>query len=92
MDKYQPIPNRVSVFPAFSLRTASADGLVLESGKELKAGIVVTATGLKLGLGGHIHFSVDEKPINLADRYAWRAALLQDVPNLAFMVGHVNAS
>lgn len=74
------------------IKTATADGLVLESGKELKADIVVTATGLKLGLGGHIQFSLDSKPIDLADRYAWRAALLQDVPNLAFMIGYVNAS
>ncbi|CAI7648005.1 unnamed protein product [Penicillium pancosmium] len=74
------------------IKTATADGLVLESGKELKADIVVTATGLKLGLGGRIHFSLDGKPIDLADRFAWRAALLQDVPNLAFMIGYVNAS
>lgn len=74
------------------IRGTTSDSVVLESGKTLRADIVVTATGLKLGLGGHVRFSVDGEPINLAERYAWRSALLQDVPNLAFMMGYVNAS
>jgi cation diffusion facilitator CzcD-associated flavoprotein CzcO len=68
------------------------DSITLDSGKSLQADIIITATGLKLGIGAHINFTVDNQKIDLADRYAWRTALLQDVPNLAFMLGYVNAS
>ncbi|CAI4212427.1 unnamed protein product [Parascedosporium putredinis] len=61
-------------------------------GSRLGADIIVTATGLKLGLGGRIQFSVAGKAVDLADRYAWRSVLFQDIPNLAFMIGYVNAS
>ncbi|OAA52996.1 Flavin monooxygenase-like protein [Cordyceps fumosorosea ARSEF 2679] len=74
------------------VKATTEDSLILDSGKTLKADIVITATGLKLRIGGHINFSVDGKPINLAERHAWRSALLQDIPNLAFMLGYVNAS
>lgn len=74
------------------IETMTDDTIVLESGRSVTADIIVTATGLKLAIGGRILISVDGKPINLADRFAWRTALLQDVPNLAFMMGYVNAS
>jgi cation diffusion facilitator CzcD-associated flavoprotein CzcO len=63
-----------------------------ESGKHLEADIIVPATGLKLAIGGRIEISVDGARVDLADRYAWHSALLQDVPNLAFMMGYINAS
>lgn len=74
------------------IRTVTATQLVLESGQELEADIVVTATGLNLKLGGRIRFSLDGEPIDLADRFTWRTTLLQDLPNLGFMMGYVNAS
>ena len=66
--------------------------IILESGRRIDADIIVTATGLKLCIGGRITFTVNNQEIRLADRFAWRSALLQDVPNLAFMIGYVNAS
>lgn len=74
------------------IKDMTADSIVLESGKQLKADIIVPATGLRLAIGGHIEINVDKKPISLATRYAWRCAFLQDVPNFAFMMGYVNAS
>ncbi|KAL5365931.1 flavin-binding monooxygenase [Aspergillus floccosus] len=74
------------------IKVVTADWVILESGKQLHADIVIPATGLKLAFGGRTNISVDEKPVNLADRYAWNTALLQDIPNLAFMMGYTNAS
>ncbi|KAM0512340.1 hypothetical protein ACHAPE_008906 [Trichoderma viride] len=74
------------------IKAMSSDSIILDNGKTLKADIVVTATGLKFCIGGHIHITIDDEEINLADRYAWNSAMLQDVPNLAFMMGYVNAS
>ncbi|KKY21329.1 putative flavin-containing monooxygenase-like protein [Phaeomoniella chlamydospora] len=74
------------------IKTITEDTIMLESGQRLEADIIVTATGLKLDFGGHIHISVDKSPINVAEKYAWRTSMLQDVPNLAFIMGYVNAS
>ncbi|KAK4184345.1 hypothetical protein QBC35DRAFT_525581 [Podospora australis] len=64
----------------------------LESGESLQPDAIVTATGLKLRFGGGIKFSIDGKEFNWADKYAWRAAMLQDVPNLVFLTGYETAS
>ncbi|KAJ9144518.1 FAD/NAD(P)-binding domain-containing protein [Pleurostoma richardsiae] len=74
------------------IENVTKDTIVLKSGQEIKAEIIITATGLKLALGGRIQVSLDGKPVDLADRYAWNMSLLQDVPNMAFMIGYVNAS
>ncbi|VUC22996.1 unnamed protein product [Clonostachys rosea] len=74
------------------ISTMNEASIVLSSGKQLKADIIVTATGLKLKVGGRIHFTVDGEAVELSDKIAWRTAMLSDVPNLAFMIGYVNAS
>jgi monooxygenase len=67
-------------------------GLLLESGKELAADIVVAATGLELQLLNDIPLSVDGKPLVLAEHTAYKAMMLSDVPNLALSFGYTNAS
>ncbi|KAM5369010.1 hypothetical protein ACJZ2D_009213 [Fusarium nematophilum] len=74
------------------IKTVTEKGIVLESGATLSPDVIVTATGLKLRFGGGIKFAVDGQPFNIADKYAWRAAMLQDVPNMLFMTGYENAS
>ncbi|MBC7599401.1 MAG: NAD(P)/FAD-dependent oxidoreductase [Polaromonas sp.] len=68
------------------------DGLVLASGKTLKADIVVTATGLKLKTCAGMRFTVDGQAIDLGKAYAYQGMMLSGVPNLAFCVGYTNAS
>ncbi|KAJ5097481.1 hypothetical protein N7456_008202 [Penicillium angulare] len=74
------------------IQNMTTDSVIMESGRVLLADIIVPATGLRLAIGGHIRISVDNRPVSLANSFAWRTALLQDIPNLAFMVGYVNAS
>ncbi|KAH6879517.1 hypothetical protein B0T10DRAFT_582947 [Thelonectria olida] len=64
----------------------------LESGAKLNPDVIITATGLKLRFGGGIKFMLDGQLFNVADKFAWRALMLQDVPNLFFMTGYENAS
>lgn len=75
-----------------TIKTVTEKSIVLQSGAVLHPDIIVTATGLKLRFGGGIKFAVDDQPFNVADKFAWRAAMLQDVPNLLFMTGYENAS
>lgn len=91
-DFFQAMKNGTANVATGRIKTATEKSLVLESGEEIEADIVVTATGLNLKVGGRIEFSIDGEEIDLPNRFAWRTTLLQDVPNLGFMMGYVNAS
>lgn len=74
------------------IKTVTANSIELESGAALHPDVIITATGLKLKVGGGIRFSVDGTHFEIADKFAWKAAMLEDVPNLFFMMGYENAS
>ena len=69
-----------------------ASGVALTSGRHLDADIVVTATGLQLQALGGVALSIDGTEIEPADRFVYKAHMLEDVPNLFWCVGYVNAS
>lgn len=75
-----------------TIKKVGERSIELDSGAVLFPDVIVTATGLKLRFGGGIRFSLDGKPFEAAGRFAWRAAMLQDVPNMLFMTGYENAS
>lgn len=64
----------------------------LESGAALQPDVIVTATGLRLKFGGGVRFSVDGQQLDMGDKFAWKSAMLQDVPNIVFLSGYENAS
>ncbi len=70
----------------------SRDGLKLGSGAELKADIIVAATGLKLKLFGGIVIGVDGEPIDATQRLIYRGMMLEGVPNFIMAFGYTNAS
>jgi len=67
-------------------------GIELESGEELEADVIVTATGLNLLFLGGIELSVDGKALELPETMAYKGMMLSGVPNMAFTVGYTNAS
>ncbi len=67
-------------------------GLLLKSGEELGADIVVTATGLKPAVLGEVSLSVDGEAVDIARCFTYRGVMLSDVPNLATVFGYINAS
>jgi cation diffusion facilitator CzcD-associated flavoprotein CzcO len=106
--KYDPWDQRLCVVPngdlfkAISAGTASVvtdhivtfteKGLLLESGTELEADIIVTATGLELLFIGGMHLSVDGEDVELASKLTYKGMMLEGVPNLALAIGYTNAS
>jgi monooxygenase len=70
----------------------TADGIRLQSGGELKADIIVTATGLKLQLLGGAQVAVDGKPVKFSEKMNFKGVMFSDVPNLAAVFGYTNAS
>jgi cation diffusion facilitator CzcD-associated flavoprotein CzcO len=67
-------------------------GILLESGRELEADIVVTATGLSVQALGGIRLTVDGEPVRLADTVAYKGMMLSGVPNLVMAIGYTNSS
>jgi len=67
-------------------------GIRLESGAELEADVVVTATGFNLLFLGGAQLSVDGEPVDVSKAMVYRGALLEGVPNMAFTMGYTNAS
>jgi monooxygenase len=67
-------------------------GIRLNSGEELKADIIVTATGLNLQLFGGAEIFRNGVPVDLHDTMAYKGMMLTGLPNMGFTVGYTNAS
>ncbi len=67
-------------------------GIKLQSGKELPADIIVTATGLKLQLVSGISMFVDGQKVELSKIFNYKGTMFSGVPNFAIMIGYTNAS
>jgi monooxygenase len=67
-------------------------GLKLESGAELDADIVITATGLNLLFLGGMRLSVDGVEPEVGKALTYKGMMLSGVPNFAFTIGYTNAS
>lgn len=72
--------------------TFTPRGIRLESGKELEADLVVTATGLELEVLGGVQLEVDGVAVNPANTFNYKGMMFSDVPNLASSFGYTNAS
>ena len=106
--KYNPWDERLCLIPNADLFKAirdekarvvtghidcfTADGLKMASGEEVKADIIVTATGLNLEVLAGITFSVDGKKIQIPDAYTYKGMMYSNIPNMVHIFGYVNAS
>jgi len=67
-------------------------GIELESGEELEADVIVTATGLNLLFLGGVELAVDGEQPDIPRTMTYKGMMLSGVPNFAFTVGYTNAS
>ena len=74
------------------IETFTEKGILLQSGRELEADIIVTATGFNLCPLGDIDFAIDGEPLNFADCWGHRGILFTGVPNMAWVFGYLRAS
>lgn len=72
--------------------TFTEDGIKLESGKQIEADVIVTATGLNLQAIGGMSLAVDDKPVVLPETVAYKGMMLSGLPNMAMALGYTNAS
>jgi cation diffusion facilitator CzcD-associated flavoprotein CzcO len=83
--------NRASVVTD-QIETFTEKGILLKSGKELEADIIVTATGLMMQAVGGIDLAVDGQRVDPAQTLAYKGVMMSGVPNFASVFGYINAS
>ncbi|MGO9195538.1 MAG: flavin-containing monooxygenase [Acidimicrobiales bacterium] len=105
---YQPWDQRLCLVPDGDLFRAISDGdvsvvtdhidsftergLLLESGNEIEADVIVTATGLNMIALGGITMKVDGQEMDLAKTVGYKGIMFSGLPNLAATMGYTNAS
>lgn len=106
--KYGPWDQRLCVVPDGDLFRAIASGsasvrtdriqrftersILLASGDELEADIIVTATGFAVIPFGRIALSVDGDAVDLPERMIYKSMMISGIPNFAFVMGYINYS
>jgi cation diffusion facilitator CzcD-associated flavoprotein CzcO len=70
----------------------TAQGIRLQSGQELPADVIVTATGLQLNVLGDVRVSLDGVPVDASSLLVYKGMMYSGLPNLANTFGYTNAS
>ncbi|MFJ9714052.1 flavin-containing monooxygenase [Streptomyces sp. NPDC101234] len=101
---YNPWDQRLCVVPdsdmfkAISSGTASVvtdrivrfteHGILLKSGAELEADVIVTATGLNMLPFGGMALHVEGRAVELNEHFIYKSMMVSGVPNFAFALGY----
>jgi monooxygenase len=91
-DLFKAISSGAAEICTDRIETFTESGIGLESGAELEADVIVTATGLNLLFLGGIALSVDGEAVEASRAMTYKGMMLSDVPNFAFTLGYTNAS
>ena len=67
-------------------------GILLKSGEELKADIIVSATGLNVVFNGEANISIDGNSVDVSETYGYKGIMYSGVPNMVSVFGYTNAS
>lgn len=91
-DFYDAIKSGKASIRTGVIDTVTESSIRLANGEELRPDIIVTATGLKLSMAGGIDIFVDGKPYDISNHYIWKSVMAEDLPNVVFAWGYVDAS
>jgi cation diffusion facilitator CzcD-associated flavoprotein CzcO len=91
-DLFRALRNGSAEIVTDRIAAFNAKGIETESGAQLDADVVVTATGLNLLFLGGMRISVDGVEPDIAKAMTYKGMMLSDVPNFAFTLGYTNAS
>lgn len=106
--RYDPWDQRLCLVPDGDLFTVIRDGrakvvtgsidrfepggIRMESGEQVPADIIVTATGLELKLMDDMPVRIDGEAVDFAGTLNYKGLMFSGVPNLAYSFGYTNAS
>ncbi len=72
--------------------TFTEKGVLVESGEDIEADIIVTATGFNMNVLGDIAFTVDGAPVDMAKSVTYRGFMYTGLPNLIWVFGYLRTS
>ncbi len=74
--------------------TVTETGIHLKSGETLDADMIITATGLYIGVFNSLDVFVDGVRINdtIGQRYFWNAVMVEGIPNVGVITGYTAAT
>lgn len=106
--KYAPWRQRIAVAPngdifagiksgkvsvhTDQIESFNETGIELQSGEQLDADIIISATGFNLSVLGGIEFSIDDTIVDFSKRVGYRGMMFTGVPNMAWVMGYFRAS
>jgi monooxygenase len=91
-DMFQAIKSDRASVVTDHIETFTEKGILLKSGKELEADIIVTATGLVMQAFGGVELSADGRAIDPGKTLAYKGVMMSGIPNFASVFGYINAS
>jgi len=91
-DLFESIKNKKASVVTETISEFQSDGILLNSGDNVKADIIVTATGIELNSLNGINVTIDKVKVRANERLTYKGMLLSGVPNFAMSFGYVNAS
>lgn len=91
-DLFQGIASGKASVVTDEIERFTEKGILLKSGKELEADIIVTATGFDLLPLGDIDFHINGEPLKFGDTVTYRGMMFTGVPNMAWVFGYFRAS
>lgn len=91
-DLFDAIKGGTATIVTDHIETFTDRGIILRSGQELPADLVVAATGLRLQVLGGATISKDNHTIEAGRLYCYRGMMYNDIPNFANIFGYTNAS
>ncbi len=91
-DFFQSIKSGRAQVVTAQIERFNAKGILLTSGQQLDADLVVTATGLNLQVLGGLQLTVDGVLQDLSKTMNYKGLMYSGIPNLASSFGYTNAS
>ena len=91
-DLFEAISAGTAAVVTDRIESFTEGGLLLESGRELQADLIITATGLNLLFLGGMEIVVDGIVVDPSRTLTYKGMMLSGVPNMAFTIGYTNAS
>jgi cyclohexanone monooxygenase len=91
-DFFQSIRENKASIVTDQIERFTAQGILLKSGQELHADIIISATGLKLLTGGNVDIGVDGRKLRFGDVFSYKGVMFSNVPNFSLVFGYTAAS
>ncbi len=91
-DLFKALRNGSASIATDTIETFTERGILLKSGEELEADVIVTATGLNLQLLGGMAVAVDGEDVDLSKTVGYKGIMFSGLPNAAVTLGYTNAS